>query len=826
MPRVIDHPAYAGPRPYWTRPGVVVAAVIAALLVVMVFAIVIMRPSRDGDTNAGAPVATNSASGGASGAAEDSIPTTAPSDVTWKLVGKTAVPTSREAGPFQTTTTTAAGYAHTAIGALIAAAQLGIRSDFDAGRSVWEPTVSQQFVPGRNRDRLLDRMRSRSPSAAGQAPLVQIAGFLYQAYSADTAVIAMLYQAVDDPDSTYVTTLTVQWRDGDWRMVAPPDGSWAALVHWAEVWTGAVEWGPPSASPGNNRVAAGFSVARLSTVEPLVAEQTVVGLSVVDLGSSDYLRDPAPRAYDCSADEEPTGPGDVCGANKSDQLTKSERELYDKADKACKDVGWWSSQWDNPFTKDHSGKCFRKNGDPNAPACYIEEDATCDPIYGASNKKADDACDDVSGKKCFIKNGEKCYQDTNISANNTDCLRFYEKPGDSWMDKLILNDLKNSIKWAYTAIVNFWMKLPPPNLSTANSTANPVYWLRDRLDWLIGLTAVCSLIFAGAKLALQRDGREAAAVARGIVRLVILNFGGAAIATSLVKAGNLYSVWIMQQAMGNNPGTAVDSVFDGILGNDLSGVSDVLPTFVVVGLGFLLLASGLMQIVLLVTRDAGLMLLVGLLPVASGLGLSSIGAAVPRRYVRMAVGILLVQPTIATVAAFGMVLLDSDDGMTMFIGGVTLCLGVVAPFALPRLVAPVVGGGSIGNSDLDRGRGRLRTTLSPIGAATPAYSAAAGRIRQIGAAPASRGGGAAGSSGGGGGGTARGAGSAGSGQARGRTARFALGVVRNSASLAMVAPAVVRTAGQAAVATGKLGTAAVVTTGKTATGAFENGPRW
>jgi hypothetical protein len=763
----------------------------------MVFAIVLIRPGRTGETGAAPSVVTNDESGVASDAPQDSLPTTAPSDVTWELVGQTAVPVSKAAGPFQNSSTTAAGYAHTPVGALIAAAQLGMRGDFSSGRSTWEPTITQQFVPGRNRDRLLDRLRALSPEAT-EAPRSQIAGFLYQAYSADTAVIGMLYRSTDDPESTFVTTLTVQWRSGDWRMVAPPDGSWGALVHWAQIWTGAVEWKPPAAKKNALSGASGVGQGDGITVTLPVAYLSAANLSAVDLGSpSDYRRDPpapgsGPTVY-CKPGQDRTGPASTCAAADNDWLNTSDRAKYKKADDGCPDDKGFFGR----------GKCFLKDN----KECWIEEDPYCDPIYGDQNKRQDDNCEDggfwsVKGT-CYLRDDgkTKCYEYGGLK----DCATYYDG-GESWIDKLILKDLKNSLKWAYKAIVTFWMELPPPNLSASNPDEDPVRWLRDRLDWLIGLAAVCALIFAGAKLALQRDGREAAAVVRGLVRLVVLNGGGAAAAWSLAKAGSLYSGWIMKEAIGNDPGKAIDTIFDRILGGDITGVSDIMPTFVVLGLGFLLLASGLMQIVLLVTRDAGLMLLVAMIPLASAFGLTSAGAAMPKRYVRMTLSILLVQPTIATVSAFGMVLLDARDGMTVFIGAVTLCLGVVAPFALPRLIAPVVGGGSVGNGDLDRGRSTLRKALGASGAApvSSSGSARAGARRAVGAKAAAA------------------AAPTGAGAALG-AAKFALGVVRNSAAVAASVPAA---AVKTAVGAGKVAQSAVVTAGKTASGAFENGPGW
>ncbi len=87
----------------------------------------------------------------------------------------------------------------------------------------------------------------RSPSSSSRAPIVtgssppcgpncrrrpnpvswaQIAGFLYQSYSSDTAVIGLVLRAPGAANTYATLSLTLQWRDGDWKMVAPPGGTW------------------------------------------------------------------------------------------------------------------------------------------------------------------------------------------------------------------------------------------------------------------------------------------------------------------------------------------------------------------------------------------------------------------------------------------------------------------------------------------------------------------------------------------------------------------------------------------------------------------------
>ncbi|MFI7081330.1 hypothetical protein ACIBO1_28910 [Micromonospora sp. NPDC049903] len=171
------------------------------------------------------------------------IPTTAPDGVRWELVGPLAVPVSA-AGPMQLTRTTASDFTHTPEGALIAAAQIGLRSSYSLGEEHWRPTIEQQFLPSADRDRLLAALEAEDSAPADPGTQSQIAGFIYQSYTPDTAVIGLVLRAPSAGTPRYhVLSLTLLWRDGDWRMQAPPGGAWLSVNRATDDLTGVVEWG-------------------------------------------------------------------------------------------------------------------------------------------------------------------------------------------------------------------------------------------------------------------------------------------------------------------------------------------------------------------------------------------------------------------------------------------------------------------------------------------------------------------------------------------------------------------------------------------------------
>ena len=244
----VPPPDFAEPRSPWTRPGFILSACLLALVVcagagVAVVSVLDDDPGQERvappQGGPGAPVGPENPE-----TLPTAIPTVAPKDVTWTLVGQSPVPVSASAGPKNITATTASGFAHTPEGALIAADQLGTRGTFSVGREVWEPTITRQWQPSADRDTYLAALRQVPESEkAKPGELSTLVGYRYLSYTPDTAVIAFISKA-PGRETYYAITATVVWADGDWRYVTPAGGNWNTVRSQVTDLTGVVEWGP------------------------------------------------------------------------------------------------------------------------------------------------------------------------------------------------------------------------------------------------------------------------------------------------------------------------------------------------------------------------------------------------------------------------------------------------------------------------------------------------------------------------------------------------------------------------------------------------------
>jgi hypothetical protein len=164
--------------------------------------------------------------------------------VRWSTVAGARVPVSEASGPFDSHNGRARGFAHTQLGAVLAAANISVRLSPQAGPSVFEPTVHEQ-VAGPDADALLEQLEEDYQAARAQLglPYGASAGRLYsttigfqaEMQGTDAATVRLLIEGPGhDGGSVLVSLATlVQWTGADWLLQAPNRGDWntdAAVV--------------------------------------------------------------------------------------------------------------------------------------------------------------------------------------------------------------------------------------------------------------------------------------------------------------------------------------------------------------------------------------------------------------------------------------------------------------------------------------------------------------------------------------------------------------------------------------------------------------------
>ncbi|WP_344284419.1 hypothetical protein [Actinomadura napierensis] len=155
--------------------------------------------------------------------------------VSWRDYHEVTLPYSAADGPRSTGGDLASGFARTPLGALLAAVHIAVRANAQWGPKVFEPTITKQVI-GPDASSLLaatqglyDKRHGHLPDGAalGRAYVV-LEGFRWQGYSPDSASLDLVSAGPGDSDMTVraATRIELQWGDSDWRVIAPPGGTW------------------------------------------------------------------------------------------------------------------------------------------------------------------------------------------------------------------------------------------------------------------------------------------------------------------------------------------------------------------------------------------------------------------------------------------------------------------------------------------------------------------------------------------------------------------------------------------------------------------------
>lgn len=222
-----DQPAQS---PFRTRPFVLAVIVVAVIALCAV--IILVSNLMGGKDDTAAPVAEpTSAAPSAPPAASDPDPSTCglegyePSgtvdqvpDPDWALIGTVAAPSDPEvAGPGVVADSGHRScYAHTPTGALFAAANIvAMGSDTSLGQEITEKSV----VPGAGQDAAL--AQSAAGASSSNTVRYQIAGYNVLAYDGSTATVDI---AVDSSGKLVSLVQSLEWSDGDWKVVLADNG--------------------------------------------------------------------------------------------------------------------------------------------------------------------------------------------------------------------------------------------------------------------------------------------------------------------------------------------------------------------------------------------------------------------------------------------------------------------------------------------------------------------------------------------------------------------------------------------------------------------------
>ncbi|MFG2882155.1 hypothetical protein ACGFYV_07485 [Streptomyces sp. NPDC048297] len=241
-------------QPFWQQRGWILSAGFLLVLVVL-GGFTLMTRGDNGSPNASpspSPSKSTATGGTGGGGAKDDRPAgcrtddsdqekpkAPPKDFSWKADGTGLVPVSKTAGPLKFDGPVWSCYAHTPMGAVLAAQAITDHFNYPG----WRTVVDRQVVPGAGRDALIaSRAGEEDKPTSGQADPGGYAGFTVLSYNRQEATVMIL---VRGPNAgTYgAASMTVRWQDGDWKVVPDTDGTIYSGTSQVSGTNGFVTWG-------------------------------------------------------------------------------------------------------------------------------------------------------------------------------------------------------------------------------------------------------------------------------------------------------------------------------------------------------------------------------------------------------------------------------------------------------------------------------------------------------------------------------------------------------------------------------------------------------
>lgn len=243
--------------------------------------------------------------------------------------------------------------------------------------------------------------------------------------------------------------------------------------------------------------------------------------------------------------------------------------------------------------------------------------------------------------------------------------------------------------------IGWWTSFPSPDLTAAGGEPGPALSvIRDYSGGLQVLLLTAGIIFAAARLALAKRAGLAGEAQESflmLARAVFASMVFAAVITLGTRAGDQFANWVIFDASRGDLVGAVDRVAD----FDNSGIASGL--LLIVGLVGAL--SSLVQLVMLVIRQALLILVVAVIPLAAAASGTGPGSQAYKKLLSWSLAFVLYKPVGALVYAIAFTVIGTEkqtDPQQILLGLILLVMAVVVLPALVRLVAPAVatlGGG-------------------------------------------------------------------------------------------------------------------------------------
>ena len=312
----------------------------------------------------------------------------------------------------------------------------------------------------------------------------------------------------------------------------------------------------------------------------------------------------------------------------------------------------------------------------------------------------------------------------------------------------IASAIQSGIAWIVQNSIDWWVKIPSPDLAAEPAVGRLQQWMLP----FTAAVAVLGLIIAGGKMALTRKANPLIDAGSGLVTIAATAAVGVLLPSLLLQAGDAWSNWVLNASTGGQFASRLTELLT------LGGAS---PAVVVV-LGIVAIIISAVQAVLMLFRQASLVILAGVLPLAAAGTLTPATRPGFKKVTGWMAALIFYKPAAAAVYAAAFTLIGTGNGVrTILMGFAMVFMSLLALPVLMRLftwttgqVAESAGGGGFmqtalsgavaigalrGGSGMSGAAEQARLVsaqLGPAGGGPRGAQAPGAGVRQAAAAPA------------------------------------------------------------------------------------------
>ena len=274
---------------------------------------------------------------------------------------------------------------------------------------------------------------------------------------------------------------------------------------------------------------------------------------------------------------------------------------------------------------------------------------------------------------------------TDVSCYINQTISSVAGPASGGFLHILASGIKSALEWEFTNAAPLWLKISSPDLAHEA----PVAAMRG---WLLPVTtavAVGAVIAAGARMALTRRGGPLLDVSGGLAVIAVVAAAGVLIPDLLLQAGDAWSAWILQKSTGGQ--------FIQRMGQLLGGRYAYAPDVVVIVTGALALIMTVMQAVLLLFRQAAIVILAAVLPLAAAGSIAPATRGWIRKLVGWMLALICYKPAAAAVYATAFTMIGTGTSLRDILTGFAMmALSLVALPVLMRFFTWTTGAVSSG----------------------------------------------------------------------------------------------------------------------------------